>query len=117
MVLTDTRLSDMACLSAFAAWLASSGLSSLIIRGKNKRERNTQPNALALDAFKKVSGGAFASWESAELAKEEGRTRDRTGITGIRIRCANHYTIQPIVEANSDILIYILPAAPKSTSS
>jgi hypothetical protein len=27
-----------------------------------------------------------------------GRTRDRTWITGIRIRCANHYTIQPLME-------------------
>jgi hypothetical protein len=27
--------------------------------------------------------------------KNVGRTRDRTWITGIRIRCANHYTIQP----------------------
>ena len=34
------------------------------------------------------------------LAKRQkiGRTRDRTGITGIRIRCANHYTIQPLME-------------------
>jgi hypothetical protein len=29
------------------------------------------------------------------VSKTIGRTRNRTGITGIRIRCANHYTIQP----------------------
>jgi hypothetical protein len=42
-----------------------------------------------------------------EWAKEEGRTRDRTWITGIRIRCANHYTIQPMVEAFSTLAKHI----------
>lgn len=38
VVLIKTRLSDIACLSAVAAWLILSGLSSTISRGKKKKQ-------------------------------------------------------------------------------
>jgi hypothetical protein len=89
-------------LSAVAAWLTFSDLSSTIFRGK---KRNSHRGS-SLTSIQKVFSAPVATWKSAKLAKEEGRTRDRTWITGIRIRCANHYTIQPIVEATFGFSIY-----------
>jgi hypothetical protein len=63
------------------------------LTSKGKRAQNNSKRAREED---KRYGRREMMEESTKSAKRVGRTRDRTWITGIRIRCANHYTIQPV---------------------